>query len=427
VIHSGFETTVTPIVSFVKVAADIRSSQAPLWRLGILNTIKNVSVPVAATPNTGEGVGHLRAARGVSVRGLAARVGVSPATISAIENGETGISVQQLHQIATALAVPAAALVEDPAAPTQPRNAGPSSVELATGNWRDSAPLPIGPVLAGAIKAFVDTGYHGASMRSIAQFANMSVPGVYHHHPSKQDLLVKNLDITMIDLLWRLQRARDGNNPIERVALVVEALALFHTTRSDLSFIGASEMRSPRTPSLPPDIQAPRRCPGPTGHGGCSGHYGGWSRCQLSARCGEGDSDNVHGASAVGSTRRTCHSGADRQGIRTVCTAPSGIRRYAPASIPCSGSGTPGWGRRRVVRSGRPGQVAGVPVPGRAEGRKPACTSGTVPGWSFRPLRRSSLPRPRMPASVGPPCCPRPAAAQPMHTEAPTVGGERRS
>ena len=73
----------------------------------------------------------------------------------------------------------------------------------------------------------------------------MSVPGVYHHYPSKQDLLVKVLDITMMDLLWRLQHARDdGNNPIERVALVVEALALFHTRRSDLSFIVASEMRS---------------------------------------------------------------------------------------------------------------------------------------------------------------------------------------
>jgi AcrR family transcriptional regulator/DNA-binding XRE family transcriptional regulator len=207
--------------------------------------MNNVSGPAAATPNTGEAVRKLRAARGVSVRGLAARIGVSPATISAIENGKTGISVQRLHQIATALAVSAASLVEDPAAPAQPRNPGPPSAQLATGNWHDFAPLPIDPVLAAAIKAFVATGYHGASMRSIAQFANMSVPGVYHHYRSKQDLLVKILDIAMMDLLWRLQRARDdGNNPIERVALVVEALALFHTRRSDLSFIGASEMRS---------------------------------------------------------------------------------------------------------------------------------------------------------------------------------------
>ena len=236
--------------------------------------MKNVSEPVAATPNTGEAVRQLRAARGVSVRGLAARVGVSPATISAIENGKTGISVQRLHQIATALAVPVASLVAHPAAPTRPRNAGPSSVQLATGNWREFAPLPIGPVLAGAIKAFVATGYHGASMRSIAKSANMSVPGVYHHYPSKQDLLVKILDITMTDLLWRLQRARDdGNNPIERVALVVEALALVLHQAKRPRLHRRQRDAQPPTPSLPPDSQAPRRCPGPTGHGDRSGHH----------------------------------------------------------------------------------------------------------------------------------------------------------
>src|SRR5260370_41927317 len=121
----------------------------------ILNAMRDGSAPAAATPNTGEAVRQLRAARGVSVRGLAARVGVSPATISAIENGKTGISVQRLHQIAMALAVPAAWLVEDPAALTQPRSATPSSVQLATGSWREVAPLPVGPVPAGASKAFL--------------------------------------------------------------------------------------------------------------------------------------------------------------------------------------------------------------------------------------------------------------------------------
>ena len=98
----------------------------------------------------------------------------------------------------------------------------------------------------------------------------------------------------------------------------------------------------PRAPSLPPDSQAPRRCPASAGHGDRSGHHGGWSRCQPPARCGEGHSDHVHGASAVVSTRRTYHPGADRQGIRAVRTAPPGIQRYAPAAIPWSGSGAPG-------------------------------------------------------------------------------------
>lgn len=112
-------------------------------------------------------------------------------------------------------------------------------------DWREFAPLAIDPVLAGAIEAFVLTGYHGATMRSIAQIAKMSVPGVYHHYATKQDLLVKILDITMSDLTWRLQQARgQARESIDAVELVVEALALFHAKRCDLALIGASEMRS---------------------------------------------------------------------------------------------------------------------------------------------------------------------------------------
>jgi len=190
-------------------------------------------------------VRRLRVAREFSVRRLAERVGVSPATISAIENGKTGISVQRLHQIAVALGVPAASLIDDPSTSTPPRSLAPSSAVLPAGSWREFGPLPIDPVLAGAIQAFVATGYHGASMRSIAHLANMSVPGVYHHYQSKQELLVRIFDITMMDLLWRAQQARDdGEDPIGKVELVVEALALFHAERRDLAFIGASEMRS---------------------------------------------------------------------------------------------------------------------------------------------------------------------------------------
>ena len=199
---------------------------------------------------TGEGaaVRRHRLLRGVSVRELAGRIGVSAATVSAIENGRTGISVERLHRIAAALDVPVAALMTDAepvvAHPAPAIRARPT-VEVETGYWRDFAPLPIDGVLAGAIRAFLATGYHGASMRSIAQLAGMSVPGVYHHYASKHDLLVRVLDLTMSDLIWRVEQARDeGTDPVQRVALVVEALALYHARRNDLAFIGASEMRS---------------------------------------------------------------------------------------------------------------------------------------------------------------------------------------
>jgi len=99
--------------------------------------------------------------------------------------------------------------------------------------------------IALAQRAFMETGYHGATMRFIAGLAQISVPGLYHHYASKQDLLVRILDLTMSELLWRVQAARDeGRDNVERVALIVECLALFHTHRRELAFLGASEMRS---------------------------------------------------------------------------------------------------------------------------------------------------------------------------------------
>lgn len=201
---------------------------------------EHMSVGAQATP--GEAVREIRQRQRVSLRELARRVELSPATISAIETGKTGISVQRLQQLARALDVPPSALMEldeqhsarRPPAPTdEPRG------------WRTFTDLAIDNVLAGAIRAFVATGYHGASMRSIARESGISVPGVYHHYASKQELLVRILDLTMGDLIWRVEQARDeADDPIAGVSLVVEALALYHARRNDLAFIGASEMRS---------------------------------------------------------------------------------------------------------------------------------------------------------------------------------------
>lgn len=196
-------------------------------------------------PGPGARIREQRLQRRVSLRELARRVGVSAATLSAVENGRTGLSVTRLQDIARALEVPVGALVE-PESRSAPAAQRPSPGPVpAGGGWRHFAPLPIDPVLSAAIRAFVATGYHGASVRAVARLAGMSVPGVYHHYPSKQQLLVSILDITMSDLIWRLEEARaEGADPVERVALVVEALALYHARRADLAFIGASEMRS---------------------------------------------------------------------------------------------------------------------------------------------------------------------------------------
>jgi AcrR family transcriptional regulator len=202
-------------------------------------------VPDPDAGGAGAAVRRTRLSRGLSLRTLAARTGVSPATLSAVENGRTGLTVSRLHELAAVLGVPAAELLGT-AVPVHPVVPVVPALPPADGTqWRAFGPLGLDPVLAAAIDAFVETGYHGASVRDIARRAGMSVPGLYHHYPSKQDLLVTVLDLTMAELRHRVALARaEGTSAPERFALVVEALALFHTHRRELAFIGASEMRS---------------------------------------------------------------------------------------------------------------------------------------------------------------------------------------
>jgi len=112
-------------------------------------------------------------------------------------------------------------------------------------DWRSFRPLEMDQALRGALSAFLEYGYHGAPMRTIAERAGISVAGLYHYYPSKHDMLVALLDLTMTDLLERSTAARnEGGGPVERFCLLVECLALYHTHRRELGFVGASEMRS---------------------------------------------------------------------------------------------------------------------------------------------------------------------------------------
>lgn len=184
-----------------------------------------------------------RLSRNLTLRALAEAVEVSPATLSQIENGHTGISVARLGRIADALAMAVSDVLdmqlgEPVPMPPQP---GPAPVR----NWRRYPPLDLDPVLRAALAEFVEVGYHGATVRGIAQRCGLSVSGLYHYHPSKQELLRGILDHTMSDLLARSNLAlAEGGDPVSRFSLLVENLALFHTHRRELGFVGASEMRS---------------------------------------------------------------------------------------------------------------------------------------------------------------------------------------
>jgi AcrR family transcriptional regulator/DNA-binding XRE family transcriptional regulator len=212
------------------------------------------------TPEVDETLGaRVRAARtakGVSLRGLARALELSPATLSQIENGRTGLSVHRLSRIAAALGLTVPQILDTVAAPEMPpgpAGAGPvgssppdgRAAGSTTAGWREYGPLDFDPVLRAALDEFLVFGYHGATVRGIAARSGLSVSGIYHYYTSKQQMLVTILDLTMTELLLRARGAQaEGRDPVHRFSLLVEHLALFHTHRRELGFVGAAEMRA---------------------------------------------------------------------------------------------------------------------------------------------------------------------------------------
>lgn len=115
--------------------------------------------------------------------------------------------------------------------------------------WREydadpTAGLP--RILGAALGAFAEHGYHGTSIRDIAAAAGLSVPGVYHHHRSKQEILRALMDVTMDELLGRSEAAlaSAGSDPAARFDALVESFVRFHMFRRPQALVGSSEIRS---------------------------------------------------------------------------------------------------------------------------------------------------------------------------------------
>ena len=194
----------------------------------------------------GERIRRARSNQRVSLRDLAARVGVSPSTLSAIENGRTSVSAVRLTQLAAAMDVPVETLLSDDESDGHlTQNASGSEPARRRRDWRVFEPAPFDAPIQAALEAFLEVGYHGATMRDIARRAGLSVPGMYHHYESKQEMLITILDSSMDELIWRLESAvAEADDVRSRLANAVECLVLFRTRRRDWAFLGRTEQRS---------------------------------------------------------------------------------------------------------------------------------------------------------------------------------------
>ncbi len=116
----------------------------------------------------------------------------------------------------------------------------------AVTDWREYGPIEYPRILDAALQAFSEHGYHGTSTRDLAHRCGLSVPGVYHHYPSKQDILFDLMNVIIDELLTRSQQALDTSpaDPCAQFDALVESLLRFHMYRRQSAVVSTSELRS---------------------------------------------------------------------------------------------------------------------------------------------------------------------------------------
>lgn len=173
-----------------------------------------------------------RVERGLGLRELALQVGMSPSSLSEFEHGKSRPGAERIAALSAALEVP---VEQEPAA-----FAVPEFVD-----WREYDEFVVDPVSRAGLELFVERGYHGSTMRMIAERCGMTVAGVYHHVPSKQALLVNLMRLAMGEMVARCAAAdADGATPQERLTNLVTSLVLFHVRRMPWAYIATNEPRA---------------------------------------------------------------------------------------------------------------------------------------------------------------------------------------
>lgn len=111
-----------------------------------------------------------------------------------------------------------------------------------------------GRILRSALRLFAEFGYAGASIRDIADGAEVNSATLYAHYASKQRILAELVLLGHRELHERLQEAlvKAGPGPVAQLSALVRAHALIHTDYPLLALVANSELHA-----LSPEIAAP--------------------------------------------------------------------------------------------------------------------------------------------------------------------------
>jgi AcrR family transcriptional regulator len=101
-------------------------------------------------------------------------------------------------------------------------------------------------ILAAAVAAMCENGYHGTSVREIAERAGMSVANVYHYFESKQEILFRIMDENVQDAIDEIERtvASVSSGAGACVVAATQAFAAMNATRRATAFVTSTELRA---------------------------------------------------------------------------------------------------------------------------------------------------------------------------------------
>ena len=100
-------------------------------------------------------------------------------------------------------------------------------------------------ILEAAALMFSEKGYHAASMQDIAQSVDLQKASLYHHFPSKQDILVALLDRALDIIIERLEEVVSKPlNPEEKLRQAMTTYLIALAENQDLSSVLLLEHRS---------------------------------------------------------------------------------------------------------------------------------------------------------------------------------------
>lgn len=114
----------------------------------------------------------------------------------------------------------------------------------ASAESRDPA-TPADQIRAAATRLFAERGYHGASLRDLAEEAQVPSSTIYHYFSNKEEVLFSIMETAMVELLGAVREAYLGaGDPAGQLAAVVVAHVRFHASHREAALVSDAELRS---------------------------------------------------------------------------------------------------------------------------------------------------------------------------------------